>query len=376
MSASRILVVDDEESVLSVLAMMLEYGGYEAPVLASSGEQAIRLLHSGEVFDLVLCDLSMPGVDGNAVLNFVRQHCPGVPVIMVTAVDEVTVAVRTLRAGAFDYLVKPFSREPLLTAVHRALDHRRTTLENRHYHSNLESLVSARTRELHNAMMELEQSYDITLEALGGALDLKDAATEGHSRRVTAFTVLLAQRLGLAAAQISAIARGAFLHDIGKMAVPDHILRKPGPLSPEEQTIIRGHCYAGYRIVSRIPFLREAAEVVYSHHERYDGSGYPRGLKGEDIPLGARIFAVADSLDAIVSHRPYRPGRPVEAAREEIARHSGSQFDPAVVEAFLQVSVEAWCIPTSGGPMEACHFVQGGIPLQGAGLEEGAGAQT
>src|SRR5438445_8804147 len=191
-------------------------------------------------------------------------------------------------------------------------------------------------------MVELERSYDITLEALGDALDLKDRETEGHSRRVTAFTIAIARAMGLTAEQIRVIARGAFLHDIGKMAIPDAILNKPGALTPDEVGIMREHSSHGYQIVKKIPFLQEAAEIVYAHQERFDGTGYPRGLKGEQIPLGARMFSVADTLDAITSDRPYRPAQSLTAARAEIERWSGKQFDPQVVKVFLDMDEKIW----------------------------------
>jgi putative nucleotidyltransferase with HDIG domain len=191
-------------------------------------------------------------------------------------------------------------------------------------------------------MNSLERSYDITLEALGDALDLKDAETEGHSKRVTAFTIAVARQMGISTDQIRIIARGAFLHDIGKMAIPDAILRKPGALNPDETLIMREHCYRGYQMLKKIPFLAEAADIVYSHQEKYDGTGYPRGLKGEQIPLGARIFAVADTLDAITSDRPYRPAQSLTAARKEIEAWSGRQFDPEVVGQFLAMPDDIW----------------------------------
>jgi len=203
-------------------------------------------------------------------------------------------------------------------------------------------MVEARTEQLQNAMSNLERSYDITLEALGDALDLKDAETEGHSKRVTAFTIAIARAMGLPRDQIAVIARGAFLHDIGKMAIPDKILLKPGPLDPDEVTEMREHCYRGYQMLKKIPFLTEAAAIVYSHQEFFDGTGYPRGLKGEGIPLGARIFAVADTLDAITSDRPYRRKRSIAEARKEIEIWSGRQFDPDVVETFLSMPENIW----------------------------------
>jgi putative nucleotidyltransferase with HDIG domain len=222
-------------------------------------------------------------------------------------------------------------------------------MENRRYQMNLENLVAERTEglkranaELDRKNTELERSYDVTLEALGDALDLKDAETEGHSKRVTAFTIAIARAMGIPQDKIRIIARGAFLHDIGKMAIPDAILRKPGALNQEEIGIMREHCFRGYQMLRKIPFLAEAAEIVYSHQERFDGTGYPRGLKGDDIPLGARIFSVADTLDAITSDRPYRPAQSIQAAREEIQRWSGRQFDPEVVRTFLSMPVNIW----------------------------------
>jgi putative nucleotidyltransferase with HDIG domain len=261
-------------------------------------------------------------------------------VVMVTAVHDISVALAAIRNGAYDYLLKPFEREQLLNAVGRSLENRRLKVENRTYQTNLESLVEARTQQLQAAMAELERSYDITLQALGDALDLKDSETEGHSRRVTAFTIAIARAMGVPREQIAVIARGAFLHDIGKTAIPDHILRKPGKLDDDERAIMREHCYHGYQMLKKIPFLAEACEIVYSHQEHFNGTGYPRGLKGRDIPLGARIFSVADTLDAIISDRPYRPARSFGEARKEIRDWVGRQFDPEVVEVFLKMPDE------------------------------------
>jgi putative nucleotidyltransferase with HDIG domain len=260
----------------------------------------------------------------------------------VTAVHDISVALAAIRNGAYDYLLKPFEREQLLATVRRALENRRLKMENRAYQTDLERMVEARTEQLKSAMADLERSYSMTLEALGGALDLKDAETEGHSRRVTVYTIAIARAMGLPKEQIDVIARGAFLHDIGKMAIPDAILRKPGKLDPEEIKVMREHCYHGYQILKKIPFLKEAAEIVYAHQEHFDGSGYPRQLKGEEIPLGARLFSVADTLDAMTCDRPYRKAQSLAAARDEIERFSGQQFDPAVVEVFLSMPKEIW----------------------------------
>jgi putative nucleotidyltransferase with HDIG domain len=341
MPVERILVVDDEETIREIVSSMLTHANYKCRQ-AASGLEAIALLDSGEEFELMLSDLMMADLDGIGLLERTKERFPDMPVVMVTAVHDISVALAAIRNGAYDYLLKPFEREQLLATVRRAMENRRLKLENRAYQTNLETLVAARTEQLRKAMVELERSYDITLEALGDALDLKDRETEGHSRRVTAFTIAIARAMGLTADQIRVIARGAFLHDIGKMAIPDAILNKPGALTPDEVGIMREHSYHGYQIVKKIPFLQEAAEIVYAHQERFDGSGYPRGLKGEQIPLGARMFAVADTLDAITSDRPYRPAQTLTAAREEIQRWAGRQFDPEVVKMFLSMPENIW----------------------------------
>ena len=341
MSVERIFVVDDEEAIREIVSSMLTSAGY-ACTQAGSGIEALQILNSGGQFDLLLSDLMMPELDGLGLLERVKERFPDMPVIMVTAVHDISVALGAIRNGAYDYLLKPFEREQLLATVRRALENRRLKLENRVYQSNLESLVTARTEQLRQTMVDLERSYDITLEALGDALDLKDAETEGHSKRVTAFTIAIARAMGLSSEKIRVIARGAFLHDIGKMAIPDAILRKPGALTEDEKAIMREHCYRGYQMLKKIPFLTEAAEIVYAHQECYDGSGYPRGLKGEEIPMGARIFSIADTLDAITSDRPYRAAQPISAARAEIQRWSGRQFDPAAVKVFLTMPDSIW----------------------------------
>ncbi len=341
MATERILVVDDEEAIREIVSSMLMSANYQCRQ-AASGLEALALLNSGEEFELMLSDLMMADLDGIGLLERTKEKYPDMPVVMVTAVHDISVALAAIRNGAYDYLLKPFEREQLLATVRRALENRRLKMENREYQTNLEALVTARTEQLRKAMASLERSYDITLEALGDALDLKDAETEGHSKRVTAFTIAIARHMGLPADQIRVIARGAFMHDIGKMAIPDAILRKPGALSPDEVTIMREHCYHGYQMLRKIPFLQEASDIVYSHQEKFDGTGYPRGLKGEEIPLGSRIFAVADTLDAITSDRPYRPAQSLTAAREEIKKWSGRQFDPEVVRAFVSMPDNIW----------------------------------
>lgn len=347
-SDERILVVDDDESIRDLISSMLAHAGYPCRT-ASSGPEAISALNADPGYALLLSDLAMDGMDGLALLDRVRKLDAQIPVVMVTAVHDISVALTAIRKGAYDYLLKPFERDQLLATVRRALETRRLRMENLAYQNRLESLVAARTEMLQRAkadlertMHDLERSYDITLEALGDALDLKDAETEGHSKRVTAFTIAIARAMQLPSDRVRVIARGAFLHDVGKMAIPDAILRKPGRLTPEEQMTMREHAKLGYEMLRKIPFLHEAAHIVYSHQERYDGSGYPRGLKADQIPLGARIFAVADTFDAITSDRPYRAAQSISSARREIQKHSGHQFDPQVVDTFMSITDELW----------------------------------
>ena len=341
MSAERILIVDDEQYVRAVMASMLERSGY-VTVMAGGGQEALEILRSNETFDLVLSDMMMGGMDGMSLLDVLHKSRPGVPIVMVTAVHDISVAMASIRRGAYDYLLKPFEREQLLATVRRALDHRRLVHQNAMYKHSLEQLVGARTEMLRQAMGDLERSYDITLEALGNALDLRDAETEGHSKRVTAYTIALARASGMAPKQLRVISRGAFLHDIGKIAIPDAILLKPSSLTEHERAIMREHCELGYQMLRKIPFLAEASEIVYTHQERFDGTGYPRKLSGEHIPIGSRIFAIADTLDAITSDRPYRKAKTFDAAREEIARCSGAQFAPDIVEVFMNMPVKLW----------------------------------
>jgi putative nucleotidyltransferase with HDIG domain len=337
---ARILVVDDEAHVRSMIGATLEHRGYDVQ-LATSARDALETLER-DAFDLVLTDIVMRDGNGIAMLECIRAQQPNLPVVVVTAIHDISVAIDSMRRGAYDYLLKPFEREHLASTVERALDHRQALQESHNYQQSLEQVVRARTEMLRQAMEDLEHSYDVTLEALGDALDLKDSETEGHSKRVTAYTIALARAMGVAPAEIKVIARGAFLHDIGKMAIPDEILRKPGTLNPDEMGVMRDHCTRGYHMLRKIPFLAEAAEIVFSHQEHYDGNGYPSRLRGAEIPIGARMFAVADALDAITSDRPYRRARNFDVAREEILRCSGTQFDPGVVEVFLKIPNELW----------------------------------
>jgi putative nucleotidyltransferase with HDIG domain len=352
----NILVVDDEEAIREVVSTMLESKGYRCTAVSNgraAQDQVKRVTP-----DLVLSDMIMPEMDGIKLLDWIRNYDPEVPVIMVTAIHDISTALEAIRRGAYDYILKPFEKDQLFLGVGRALQHRRLVAENRNYQRNLEQQVEERTAQLSGALVQLEQSYDDTLEALGSALDLKDAETEGHCQRVTAFTISIAKAMPVPNNYLPVLARAAFLHDIGKMAIPDRILRKPGPLDDDEKQIMRTHCEIGYNMLIRIPFLRDAAEIVLAHQEFFNGTGYPRGLKEAQIPLGARIFTVADSLDAMISDRPYRKALPMSHAREEIRRCGGTQFDPKVVEVFLSIPDQHWIElrQSLGSPFRLAHL--------------------
>lgn len=335
----RILLVENDDTTRNRLAAIFETE-YECRK-ATYGSDVHGLFRSSQEFELMVVEVT-PTKESDRLIADARLRFSDVPVVVVSAVKDLPAAREAIRQGAYDYLLKPVDPEDLLQTAGRALEYRRLKLENRAYQVNLESLVTARTEQLRQAVTTLEKSYDITLNVLGDALDLREAATERHSKRVTAFTIAIARALGISQDWIRVISRGAFLHDVGKMAIPDAILGKPGPLDQDEIVIVREHSFRGYQMLRKIPFLAEAAEIVYCHHENYDGTGYPRRLKGDQIPLGARIVAVANSLDAMTSDHSYRAARSWGEARLEIQRCSGRQFDPQVARMFLEIPEHVW----------------------------------
>src|SRR5262245_5896747 len=344
---TRLLVVDDDLAVREVMAEGLQMGGYSVMVAGSAAEALQQIERSP--FDLVLTDIEMPGGSGTELLRVVRDRYPELDVIMITAVVDIDVALRAIRNGASDYLTKPFNLEQVKITVERTLEKRRLIKENREYQQHLEAKVEERTSELtekneevQRLFEELQDTYQETLEALVQALDLRDTETQGHSLRVVEFTAEIALALGIIEPELTEIRRGALLHDVGKIGIPDAILRKPAKLTPEEWEVMRTHPELGYQMLAGIRFLEKPRDIVICHQERFDGTGYPRGLRGEQIPLGARIFAVADTFDAMTSTRPYRSGLPSEVSRKEIVDWSGRQFDPRVVEAFLRIPSSRW----------------------------------
>jgi putative two-component system response regulator len=323
-----ILVTDDEMSIREVLAEGLESFGYEV-AQAGNAAEAFGVVAAGGI-DLVLSDIDMPGENGLSLLRRVKAHDADIDVIMVTGVVDLEVAIGAIRQGAADYVTKPFNLEEVQIVVERTLEKRRLIRENREYQQTLEQKVEERTR-------ELEESYESTLEAMITALDFRDNETMGHSRRVVEYAVIVARTMGVVEPELSWIRRGAILHDVGKIGVSDAILRKPGKLDAAEWDEMKRHPEMGYRMLKHIRFLAPALDIVRCHQERWDGSGYPRGLKGGDIPLGARIFAAVDTFDAMTSDRPYRAALSIQAAREEIRKFSGIQFAPEVAGVWFDI---------------------------------------
>jgi response regulator RpfG family c-di-GMP phosphodiesterase len=336
---ARLLIVDDEAEVRNVLGEFL--GQSYSCATAASAEAALALLKT-ERFDLVITDISMSGMSGLEMFPCILERAPETIIIVVSGGQAVESAVEAMRAGAFDYLTKPFDLKHVELAVRRALDHLALLRDKRRHESYLEELIGERTVALNLALSSLEDSYRATLKALAAALEMRDTDTRGHSERVVQFSLRLGRELALSADELRSLEFGALLHDIGKIGVPDAILRKPAKLDEAEWETMRLHPELGQRILCGIKFLEGAARVVAQHHEKWDGSGYPLGLRAEEIDLNARIFAVADAFDAIVSDRVYRAGRSYEAAAAELDKHSGKQFDPRVVEAFHRVAAEEW----------------------------------
>ena len=345
----RVLAVDDEHSARRLLSVILGQCAF-ACTTANGGEEALEYLRR-ERFDAVISDLQMPGMSGMELLTHVRRSYPHVAFLVATGVDDVDIGVEAMRSGADDYLVKPLRENAVLASLESALRKRDLERQVKNYQHRLEEMVEERTSRLHRALQHIERSYVSTLQALGAAIALRDNETAGHSQRVCQYSLEIARAMGWSDEQLESLAKGAYLHDIGKLGIPDSILLKPGPLTADERTVMQGHVQIGFDLVKNIDFLAEAAEIILAHHERYDGGGYPWGLRGDAIPLGARIFAVADTLDAITSDRPYRRASSFEEAHERIRREAGLQFDPEVVRVFLEIPtlrVASFRVNTSG----------------------------
>lgn len=348
---TNIFIIDDEEPIRKVLSTHLTKEGYN--VIQSSGGKGIFDSLKASAFDLVICDIKMPDIEGTLILEFIRENFDTVPVIMLTGLTDVAVAVDVMRRGAFDYIMKPVKKEDLLNAIRKALMHRGLLIrnrqlekENKDYQLFLEEKVLERTKELDTKTMALEDAYLVVKSmniqfatALAEFIEAKDRHTRGHCNRMRRLCVELGTAAGMNDKEIETIEYASLLHDLGKVGVNEEILNKEGPLTEEESRRMKAHPEIGEKILMGIPLMEDVARVMVAHHENYDGSGYPRGLRGEGIPLSARIIAVADIYDAMASDRPYRKGLPLEVISAEMRKVAGTQLDPAVVELFIEKKI-------------------------------------
>jgi len=332
-SSAKLLVVDDEPEIVAFIRDLLVTRGYQ--VLGLSDTRQVPDTFDQFRPDACIFDFRMPHRTGADLLDIVKAKDPKVEVVFLTAQDEASLAVEMMKRGAMDFLLKPVELNQLLLSIGRALEHRRLLLENEQYRLHLEQLVMEKTKALNEALTSLNYVHSATLDALSTALDFRDQSTSGHSRRVADLTAGAARSMGIKDSALVQIEHGALLHDIGKLKIPDSILWKPASLSEGEWETMRRHPEYGYEFLSKVEFLKGAAEIVFSHHEKFDGTGYPRGLKGEQIPFGARVFMIVDTVDAMIYKRPYNTPVSFKAAAAEVRRCTGTQFDPGVVDQTL-----------------------------------------
>ncbi len=339
----RILIADDDELIGRLVQRSLTPRGYEVTIATTAAEARAQYEAQPGFFDVALVDLQLGADDGLAVVDYLRSQDNYLVPIIITGHASLDNAVASMRHGVYDFVQKPFTPGHLLALVARALTFKQLRQENARYQLHLEDMVREKSAALSGALAEVKQSYEFTLEALAAMLDAREHATAQHSQRARKITLLLARELGLPPDELDDIGRGALLHDIGKTGIPDEILLNEKRLTPEQRQIIQRHAEIGYNIISATPFLAKAADIVLCHHERFDGTGYPRGLRGTAIPFGARIFSVVDAYDAMRANRPYHQGSPPAAALAEIELHAGTQFDPDVVAALVrcQPQIEA-----------------------------------
>jgi putative two-component system response regulator len=348
---ARVLVVDDEEPIRRVLCRLLERNGYQADGAGDAEEALLLLKRDG--YELVLTDMDMPGTSGLDLIMQIVAGYPDTATVMVTGMDDATLANTSLEVGAYGYIIKPFEPNEILINVYNALRRRTLEIENRNHRVRLEQMVKDRTAELWEAIARLERaekdlrlSREETIQRLSIAAEFRDDETAQHIQRMSRYCALLARAVGQDAERCELIRVASLMHDVGKIGIPDNILLKPGKLSPEERTTMQQHSEIGYRILagSRSDLLRTAAEIAWSHHERVDGTGYPNGLRGDDIPLEGRIAAIADVFDALTSDRIYKRAYPLGKALDIMREGSGSHFDSQLLEEFFGVMDEALVI--------------------------------
>ncbi len=335
---ARILVVDDDRLLVQALTKIIEADGHEAithldPLNAAEERD----------FSVVVTDFMMPGLSGTELLSIIKQTNPNAVRVMLTAANDFSVAMEAVNRGeVFRLLAKPWTLAEVSQCIRQAVAHFELLAENRRLSAELETKNAQLTQMNHNLEGLVVERTNGLLDGMVRALDYRDTETQWHSRRVALFARRLAEAVGVNGARLDIIEQGALLHDIGKIGVRDSILLKPGPLTPEEWVEMRLHPDIGYRMLANIPYLSEASLIVHQHQERWDGRGYPLGLKNTEIVIGARVFSIVDALDAITSDRPYRKGQTVEIARSEIGRCAGTQFDPELVATFLAQPDAVW----------------------------------
>ena len=327
-----VLVVDDDRTLCVLFQRMLTREGFVVLVAQTVADALAIAERERGMIDVALVDLHLESENGLDLLKKLRSVDESTIGIVITGQATLENAVASLQQGAYDFVQKPVAPSQLSAVLERAAKYRRLVLENKRYQSHLEDMVREKNAALSRALDQATDSYQFTLEAMADLLDTREQKTGAHSKRVSRMAVVLARKMGASLEEIEIIATGALLHDIGKVGIPDAILLKDGPLTDAEREVMKRHPHLGYNVIKAGPGLEPASEIVLAHQERYDGTGYPRGLKGEEICLGARIFAVVDAYDAIRSDRPYSKGRSPEETLAEILRHAGTQFDPAVVD--------------------------------------------
>jgi putative nucleotidyltransferase with HDIG domain len=337
----RVLIVDDDELILRALARILEERGYVTRCYLAPDE-ALQALET-ESPTVIISDYMMPGMDGVDFLKRARVKAPGAVRILCTAAEDFRVALQAVNAGeVFRIISKPWHQQELVATIAQAVESSKLRRENERLTAEVQR-QNGQLREINHRLEEMVQvRTQALLQGLIAALDYRDAETQWHSRRVSLYARRLATQLGIVEPDLTVVEHGALLHDIGKIGIKDDVLLKPGPLSPEEWVLMKHHPELGWRLLQRVDYLKPASQIVLEHQEKWDGTGYPAGLGGEVICIGARIFHVVDTLDAITSDRPYRKARPFAVAREELVRCRGTQFDPRVVDAFLAVAPEEW----------------------------------
>jgi len=342
----KILLVDDDPIIRKVVGLTIENSGFTV-MKAENGIIALKML-GNNIFkpDIILLDIRMPKISGDEVLTKIRRQFPLIPIVMLTALTDLEIAVDTMKKGAFDYLVKPVRKVRLIETINKAfryrkilLENERLTKENLEYQHSLEKKVEERTKELMLSYKKLKETNLETVKVLAETIEAKDPYTRGHCNRVRLLSSSIAKSTDMDYSEIETIEYGALLHDIGKIGIPENLLHKNGPLTPDEAERFHNHTIIGENIIKTVAFFEPCRKIVRNHHEWFNGKGYPDGLSGEDIPISARITAIADSFDAMTSTTPYRTARSINFALKELKNGSGNQFDPELVKVFIDKEI-------------------------------------